>query len=213
MPPRRAPAAILALVLLATAVPALASDEWRFQVLLDGSPIGTQLFQRTRDGNLTRISIEATFDVKVLFFTAYTYRHRNEEVWDGSCLRSMDSTTDDNGTRFRVRATAEAGALVVDNGKGSTRLDGCIDSFAYWAPEELRASHLLNSQTGEYEAVSLRELGKEDIVVRGKPTRARRLALEGEKLRIDLWYSDTDDDWLALESTTTSGRKLYYQRQ
>lgn len=188
------------------------TDEWRFNVLLDGSPIGTQTFRREREGERSRITIEASFDVKIFFVTAYTYRHRNEEVWEGDCLHSMNSTTDDNGKPFRVEASATPEGFFVKNAKGRQKLDGCIDSFAYWDPEELKASHLLNSQTGDYEAVQLLELGEEAVKFRGRETRARRIALTGDKLRIDLWYTD-QDDWIALESTTTSGRKLYYQRQ
>lgn len=204
--------AFAACVLLAAPSPATEHDEWRFRVLLDGSPIGTQTFRRQREGSLERISIEAAMDVKIFFVTAYSYRHRNEEVWEGNCLKSMDSTTDDNGEAFRVQAAATPEGFVVETGKGRQRLDGCVDSFAYWNPQELKASNLLNSQTGEYVAVRLLDLGQEPVRFRGKPTPARRIALTGDKLRIDLWYTDSDD-WIALESTTTSGRKLYYERQ
>lgn len=205
------------LLLSVPAAPAATErDEWLFNVLLDGSPIGTQTFRRERDGDLSRVSIEASFDVKIFFVTAYTYRHRNEEVWNGDCLQSMTSSTDDNGKSFRVLASMQPEGFVVENTRdsvtGRQKLDGCVDSFAYWDPEELKTGRLLNSQTGEYEAVSLLELGEEAVSFRGQPTRARRIALTGDKLRIDLWYTDRND-WIALESTTTSGRKLYYQRQ
>lgn len=206
--------ALLLVSSLALAVPAAATehDEWRFRVLLDGSPIGTQTFRRQRDGNVEKVAIEAEMDVKFFFVTAYRYRHRNEEVWEGNCLKSMDSTTDDNGEAFRVKASATGDGFVVETGAGQQKLDGCIDSFAYWKPEELKAARLLNSQTGEYVPVRLLELGREAVRFRGTEIPARRVALTGDKLRIDLWYSDSDD-WLALESTTTSGRKLYYERE
>jgi hypothetical protein len=186
--------------------------EWRFDVLLDGSPIGSQVFRLTRDGDRSRVEIDASFDVKVLFFTAYSYRHRNEEVWEGDCLRSMQASTDDNGKLFRVNATSTANGVLVETIDGREQLPACISSFAYWAPGQLRSRRLLNSQTGKYETVTLRELGQETIAFRGQPTPARRIALEGDNPRIDLWYSATDD-WLALEAMTTSGRKLSYLRQ
>lgn len=204
----------LALTTLMSPAPLLATDheEWRFNVLLDGSPIGTQTFRRQRDGDESKVTIEATLDVKILFMTAYSYRHRDEEVWTGECLKSMNSTTDDNGSFFRVRASATAEGLLVETGQGRRTLDGCVDSFAYWDPNGLKSSHLLNSQTGEYEAVNLLELGEESVFFRGESVLARRLVISGEKIRIDLWYT-AGNDWVALESTTKSGRKLYYQRQ
>jgi hypothetical protein len=211
-PPLLLAAAAFALAVGATAARADAPEEWRFDVLLDGSPIGSQTFRRDRDGETSRVTIDASFDVKFLFLTAYSYRHHHEEVWRGNCLASMESKTDDNGKLFRVSASATPEGFVVDNGGGAKTLPACVDSFAYWDPAELRASHLLNSQTGEYEAVRLEEHGEETLPFRGRDVPARRVALVGDKLHIDLWYTNSDE-WLALESTTTSGRRLKYVRQ
>lgn len=215
-PVRTAIAALTSLLLSILLVPAPASSstgqEWRFDVSLDGSPIGWQTFRLSRDGDLSRISIEASFDVKLLFFTAYSYRHRNEEVWDGDCLRSLTSTTDDNGELFEVRAKSAGDAVLVETKKARETLPACIRSFAYWNPSALEAGRLLNSQTGEYLDISLRERGDATILFRGQPTRARHVVLEGNKLHIELWYTQ-DNDWLALESTTAGGRKLSFSRQ
>lgn len=188
-------------------------DELRFDVRLDGSPIGSQVFRIEQDGDRTRVSIEASFDVKFLFVTAYSYRHHNEEVWKGDCLASMDSSTDDNGEAFRVHGLSEGEAFVVDTGKGREALPACTSSFAYWRPDRLAAGRLLNSQTGEYEAVQLRELGVAKVAFRGRDVDARHVVLEGPRIRIELWYAVDGGDWLALESTTSSGRRLKYLRQ
>jgi hypothetical protein len=52
--------------------------------------------------------------------------------------------------------------------------------------------------------------GEEALLVRGNPVMARRYALRGPDLAIDLWYSPSNE-WLALESTTEGGRRLRYQ--
>jgi len=204
----------LSAVLLAAAplvAGAAERQEWRFEVLLDGSPIGQQSFRLERDQAETRVTIDAAFDVKVLFFTVYSYRHHNEELWSGECLRSMQSETNDNGRKFFVRAGAEADGLEVEDVSGRRRLADCIVSFSYWAPSRLGAGRLLNSQTGEYEEVALHELGEKTVDLRGVATQVRHVALEGSKLHIELWYSAAGD-WLALESLTTSGRRLKYVR-
>jgi hypothetical protein len=185
--------------------------EWRFRVFLEDKPIGTQVFRLRRDGDSARLLTEASFDVKVLFFTAYTYRHRAEEIWRGGCLERIESTTNDNGERFRLLGQAAAAGFVVETEKFDATLPPCVQSFAYWNVDYLNASKLLNSQTGEYEAVTVRFLGQETVSMDGEKIAARRYVLEGPKLRIDLWYS-LDDDWLALESSSKGGRKLRYVR-
>jgi hypothetical protein len=203
-------------LLLASAGVAAATEprerEWRFEVFLEDKPIGEQVFRLREEGGRARLLTEASFDVKVLFFTAYTNRHRNEEIWKDGCLERIESTTDDNGAPFRLHGRVAGEGFVVETEKFSTTLPSCVRSFAYWNVDYLmRAPKLLNSQTGEYETVTVRSLGEERLDVRGAPRPTRRYALEGPKLRIDLWYS-LDNDWLALESASKGGRRLRYVR-
>lgn len=206
-------AALATVVLCLAAHPSQAetSREWNFRVSLDGTPIGSQVFREIREQDRTKVTVEADLDVRVLFFSAYTYEHRNEETWKDGCLVSMRSTTDDNGKPYEVLAQPSEDGLDVRTLEGREQVTGCVSSFAYWKPEALGAPRLLNSQNGQWQEVSLLELGKETLTFRGKPTTARRLALVGKELRIDLWYAD-DDEWLALESTLSNGRKLSYTR-
>lgn len=204
---------LLGMLLGARHASAGTAGEWNFTVLLEGDPIGRQTFRVADEGPRRRVSIEASMDVKILFLTVYSYRHKNVEAWEDGCLASIESDTDDNGTRFKVRGKREGDAFAVDTGKAHVTLPACVRSFAYWDPEMLRHTSLLNSQTGEYEAVQLREVGEEVVVYRGGQQRARRVALEGPDLRIDLWYSSADKDWLALESKSKNGRIIRYVRQ
>jgi hypothetical protein len=200
-------------VLLAAALEARASTprEWRFDVFLGDKPIGTQVFQVTGEGARQRVRTEARFDVNILFVNAYSYRHRNEEVWERGCLASIESTTDDNGKPYRLRGTSGSNGFAIETRANRATLPECVRTFAYWNPDYLKAQRLLNAQTGEYEDVTLRPLGEETLEVRGEKRSAHRYALEGPRLRIDLWYSP-ENDWLALE-TKKGGRTLRYVRQ
>lgn len=204
-------AAVLASTLLAaTATAAVAEErEWRFQVFLEDRPIGQHVFRLSGTRGRQRLVTEASFDVKFLFFTAYSYRHRNEEVWEDGCLKQLQSTTDDNGRLFRVNAVSRADGFVVETPQAKEELGECVRSFAYWNPDYLRAPRLLNSQTGDYEPVALRLIGEDTIAAGGAARPARRYALEGPGFRIDLWYSE-EDRWLGLESASKGGRKLRY---
>jgi hypothetical protein len=208
----------LLIILAAVGLVALAGEcrgdqpqEWRFKVFLQDKPIGRQVFRLSHEGNRARLLTEAAFDVKVLFFTAYTYRHRAEEIWEDGCLERIESTTDDNGERFRLLGQAAKAGFQVETASFHATLPACVRSFAYWNVDYLNAPKLLNSQTGEYLDVEVRPLGEETLEVDGTRLPARRYALEGPELRIDLWYS-LDDDWLALQSVSKGGRKLRYVR-
>ncbi|NIO39763.1 MAG: hypothetical protein GTO41_05930, partial [Burkholderiales bacterium] len=123
------------------------------------------------------------------------------------------SRTDDNGKLYKVRGLADHGSFLVDNGVNQERVSGCVRSFAYWSPEVLNnVDHLLNAQTGEYVSVQLEFVGSEPLSVRGDVIATERYRLSGDKLSIDLWYAG-DREWVALQSTTDSGKRLTYQIQ
>ena len=171
------------------------SRSWNFRVLLDGREIGRHTFSREEAGDAARVVVEARFDVRFLFVTAYRYEHRAEERWRGGCLVSLEARTDDNGVRKDVRVQPR----------------DCTWSFAYWDPAILRADRLLNAQTGEVLPVRATALGVETIPVRGRETAATRHRLTAPGLSIDLWYDGPE--WVALESSVEGGRRLRYELQ
>ena len=200
--------ALLLASLQATAQPRV----WDFQVFLDDAPIGYHRFTLDEGRNGQDMNIEARFEVKVLLVTVYRYVHEASELWRGNCLARLAARTNDDGTRFVTEAAADGKRLTVTTARGNATLEGCVMSFAYWNPEILRQSQLLNIQTGEYQAVKIADMGDENITIRGTPVAAKRYRITGPKNPIDVWYS-TDSDWLALESTVEGGRRLRYRIQ
>jgi len=169
--------------------------EWSFEVSLDDRRIGEHRFVLRENDDARALTSEASFRVRLLFFDAYRYSHRSEELWRGDCLQRIDARTDANGQRTEVNIEPS---------------DACVQTFAYWNPVILQARTLLNPQTGEYVPVRVMKLGTE--VLAGRTAERFRLVGSGrEPLQIDLWYAASD--WLALESLTPEGRKLRYTRK
>ena len=184
--------------------------EWNFRVLLDDSEIGYHRFELVQEEDRQRVTTEAEFRVSFLFITAYRYEHVNEETWQGNCLSQIDARTDDNGREFEVRGLQQDNAFALLTGEASTELDACVKTFAYWNPSILQEDRLLNSQTGELLPVTVEEISRETLAVKGKEIPAVRYRLQARNLELDIWYSD-DQQWLALESTVKGGRKLRYE--
>ena len=184
---------------------------WNFSVYLDDKPIGYHRFTVDDRGSEHTMTTTARFNVKLLFVTVYRYAHDATEHWQGNCLTSLKAATTDGGALTEVDARAQCDAMAVSaTGHARTSHAGCVMSFAYWNPEILRQSRLLNSQTGEYEAIKVTELGAQDIQVRGSTVAAMHYRIDGPKHPIDLWYA-TNQQWLALESPLDGGRRLRYQ--
>ncbi len=200
----------LGTLLMLGSVAALANPKrWEFQVFLDDAAIGHHHFVLSDKGTERELTTDARFEVKVLFINAYRYVHDASERWRGNCLAGLTARTDDNGKQSAVQVDQQGERLSVVSSRGREALDGCVMSFAYWNPEILRQTRLLNSQTGQYEAVTIAAMGEEKITVRGAPVQAKRYRITGPKNPIDLWYS-ADNNWLALQSTLEGGRRLRY---
>jgi hypothetical protein len=160
-----------------------AGKTWDFKVYLDGREVGTHRFTLAGTGGQRELRSEASFDYKLLFLGVWRYRHEALERWEGRCLASLVSRTEDNGERYAV-----------DWRRG----ERCEMSFAYWDPRILAASRLLNAQTGELEPVEVTALGGE------------RWRLSTSGMHIELSYAD--GDWTGLEAMR-DGRRLRYVRE
>jgi hypothetical protein len=88
-------------------------------------------------------------------------------------------------------------------------------TFAYWNPEILKQTRLLNPQNAEYLDVTVTDDGMKTIEVKGQSALTHQYRLNGrykgkEKLKITLWY-DQQQQWVALESITPEGYKIKYK--
>ena len=188
---------------------AAAAQEWNFRVYLDDKPIGYHHFKLTQTGASEQLSTAANLDVEFLMITVFKYRHDNVEHWDNRCLSSITSTTDENGKLFHVDGAVTDRGFRLSTAEGETTLPACISTFAYWDKSFLQHDRLLNSQNGEFMNVETDYLGEHSVKVRETSVAATRYRLSGEDLDIELWYSH-NDQWLGLQSTTSSGRLLRY---
>jgi hypothetical protein len=157
------------------------------------------------------LTTEASFDVKFLFITAFRYRHQNTEIWNDGCLASIDASTDSNGQQFDVRGEIGDGSFNLLSAEGLMMLPRCVQTFTYWNPAILESQKLLNSQTGDYEDVSVTLEAREQVTVAGERVDALRYRLSAQSGDIILWYSSTDNTWIGLEAPAKGGRKILYQ--
>lgn len=198
-----APALLWTGLALAQGEPATAeAGEWNFAVTLDGRPIGMHRFTVSGTGPGSGTGAERTvdsraqFDVRLLGFTVYRYRHHARERWRGDCLRELRASTDDDGKPIQV----------------DQRFDGdCLMGFAYWNPRLLTQQRLVDPQTGRTEAVRLERLPDASVDVQGQPVAAKGWRLLTDKQRITLWYAAASGRWIALDAVAAGGRMLSYR--
>lgn len=195
---------------IGTALANNGTEQLRFRVMLDNSEIGYHTYDIRELDEGVEVRSEADFNVRFLFITAYRYRHSNVERWQGECLDGIESVTDANGKKMELEGSRAGEDFVLVREGGTRKLQECVSTFAYWDRSFLDRSQLLNPQTGEYVEVEVQALEKQSLSIRGTMVPARRYRVTADKLRLDIWYSETDQ-WLALESPAKGGRVLRYE--
>ena len=194
---------------LAIASGNVAQQSWKFRVLLDDKPIGFHQVTVERESDKKTVYTQADFDVRFMYIPVYSYNHETREVWEDGCLVNIASTTDDNGDDYFINSQKQQQAFILQTQDGTQSLGGCVRSFAYWDINLLRSNKLLNTQTGQYQPVTITDLGNDTFTLEQKEIDARHFRLVVEGKAIDLWYTQ-DMQWLALESVTESGAVLRY---
>ncbi len=212
-------AQILAILVALLPISRIAADasadpgvrEWKFTVRLDDRPVGTHTFRVSTNAEEIVVESRARFDVRLLGLTLYSYEHRADEVWHHDCLARLDSRTDDNGDVQSVHGEQQADGFLVREGDANRLLPPCTLSFAYWNPKFREHRQLLNPQDGKELDTGIRFEGRDVATVAGKSVDANRYQLTATDLQITLWYSADTDRWLALDSLTSSGRRISYR--
>jgi len=198
-------------LLLPLCASASSSNEWRFEVFLDGKPIGFHHFELSTNGDTRELRGEARFRIKLLGFTVYDYSHQNQELWQQDCLQQIEASTENDGKDLFVRGSSSGNQMQLEHNGGNSSLSGCVMTFAYWNPVILAQQQLLNAQTGEYLDIDVQQLGRKTLQLQGRNVPALHYRLSTDENEIELWYS-TERDWLALSTITEGGRQLSYRR-
>lgn len=190
--------------------PASEVARWDFAVYLNDKRVGSHVFEVVEVDGVRQVLSEANFKYRILFIPAYRYEHRNAERWSDNCLIRFDAQTNANGKRIEVSGEKTAAGFQVDKQGSLVNLSGCVMTFAYWNPDFLDQSSLLNPQTGEYVDVIVENVGNELVQVQGRSVVATRFKLTANDVDLDLWYSP-DREWLALESVAKGGHIIRYE--
>ena len=210
-------ALLVAAVFGACAVPAVdasravESSTWGFDVYLDDSKIGYHDFRVWEgDNGMQIVEANARFDVRVLFFNAYRYRHEISETWSGDCLTAVDAITNANGKRTAVAGRLTDTGFTVATGDAEKNLDQCVMTFAYWNPRFLEQQQLLNPQTGEFVEVKVEPIKDRTLTLSTGEVEAEGFTVIAKDMEVRVWYT-ADRHWLALESPAKGGRVIRYE--
>jgi hypothetical protein len=180
------------LLLAGAAARADDTEQRVFGVQVDGKPAGEARMTITRRDDGSEV-VASQANVRVRFILTYTYTFQGTEVWQGGRLARLDGACNDNGKRFAVTASAEAGGLRV-RVNGQERVLGRADVWttSYWKLPEPRFFNqpvtLLDADRGQELARRLDYVGPEELGVAGQAQKCYHFRVAGGPGPVDLWF-------------------------
>ena len=183
------------------------AEVWEFDAVLNDKVIGQHTFIYEGEKTVS----DANFKFEYLFMD-FIYQHKSSETWQGNCLKTISSRTDDDGDMYDVSGYMEAYQFMVTTNNKTSELPLCVMTFAYGNPKILDQKKLMNSQNGEYLDVDIQFLREENHMVKGKDilTDLWQIKAKGDDgdLLVHLWY-DKNMNWVSLKSQTPIGDMQY----
>ena len=188
-----------------------AQPDLRFEVMRNGSRIGQHSIRFRQD--VTTLEAEFVVDIAVRLgpLVLYRYAMKGREIWREGAFVSLESETNDDGTRHRVKATRTPDQVVVEV-SGAPR--------AIFPPNAIPLTHwndlcmerpLFNPQDGAAIESSVVTRGEDMVALAdGRSVRATRYSLFG-KPALDDWY-DMTRHWTALRAPGSDGSTIDYVR-
>ena len=183
-----------------------------FEARRNGSKIGQHVLRFAHGpGGWLTVRIDAQFRVGFGPITLYRYHHQGVERWQNDQFVSLETSTDDNGTQFDVRArrVGQGVAITATNQPSVLAPAGALP-LTHWALAAMSAP-LFNPQTGKLLHEVARPRGPGMVTLAdGKAIPATGYTLAGEA-PIEDWY-DRDGFWAALDAVGKDGSAIAYRR-
>jgi hypothetical protein len=158
-----------------------------FDIMREGSQIGTNTFDIARSGDATSVKIVTHVLVKVMYVTAYRYDHSETASYKGNQLVSFTATTNDNGTNHEITAEQKDGKVILTvDGETREAAKGIVPA-SLWSADVSNKSQLFDTGNGKLLSTKARDLGDEMVEIHGAPLHLRHIKLSGQFDR-DLWF-------------------------
>lgn len=188
------------------------AETLNYTVTRDGSTIGTHTVDITETGSATEVAVNTDIEVKVLFVTAYKFKHDSTEQWQNGQLVAISSTTDDDGTPKELNAKLEGGRLTIDSVvKGQDRrqyADAATLPASLWNPATVQQDALLNTLDGKIMNITVENKGAETVATGSGEVQADHYAITGELTR-ELWF-DTQGRLVRMRFPDKTNSEIVY---
>jgi len=186
----------------------LYGDEIRFDVYRAGEKVG---FHRVSfESDERGLSVDTVFEIEIdfLFFTAYRFAYQSRSLWIDGKLSEIEADVDDDGTPFRLNATADGNGFTVESSNGTVRAETPLFPTNHWNAAVLGQERVLNTLTGQVNNVAITPVDRVRVETERGDISATHFLYSGD-LDTEVWYDD-DGRWVKMRFKARDGSTIDY---
>jgi hypothetical protein len=158
-----------------------------FEVSRDGTPIGTQSIEVSRQGDTVTAVTESQVAVKMLGVTVYRMHQVITETYHGRRLQTMRAQTKDgSGTRV-AELTRDGDHWTGRSGKTASAFDCDCQTSAMWHVSSIGKNQIIEASKARLRQVTVTDRGSENLNLPEGRTAARHFTVKGD-IKRDVWY-------------------------
>ncbi len=181
-----------------------------FEAFREGKRIGTHTIDFTQGEDAVTAHINIEFAAGLGPITLYRYTMRGIEQWVGGRFATLETETNDDGTRHRVSVSRTAAGLSVRSmGEPERTLPAEALPLTHWAMADMSAP-LFNPQDGKPMMCRAARIGTQSLALMdGRRVDATVYSLMGE-IMVQDWY-DASQAWVKLQARAKDGTEIVYR--
>ena len=141
----------------------------RFLAYLDGEHSGTQDIDFVPREQGFTVASSLRMSLALAFVTLYRFRQTGHEDWKDGKLLAFEYVTDDDGDTSHVTAQRDGSSnFLVISQNGQRTVPGDATSASFWNSGILEHPHIIDPQTGDLAALSVRSLEQKSAKIAGR---------------------------------------------
>ncbi|NVK20383.1 MAG: hypothetical protein HWE30_16935 [Methylocystaceae bacterium] len=188
----------------------LYGDKIEFDVMRNGEVVGEHITRFSQNGDELRVSSHMNIDISLLFLPVYSFDYAALEKWVAGKMVFLDVNVVDGSDRVAFTAEHQKDGLRVQMDGRETEIMSDIITTNHWNVDVVKDNQVLNTLTGNLNAVTITPMGQEEIDILNGSMKAMRYDYSGDLMDTSVWYDD-QGRWVKLRFLARDGSTIEYR--
>ena len=178
------------------------NGEVKFDVIRKNKVIGSHEITFADNNDVLLVETKIDIEVKVLFISAYTFKHQSTETWiNGNFTKIVAHSDFEDEREYFIEGKDSDDSFLASGMDGKLELDKNILPSNFWNIDILKQKEIFDTQKGIVRTINVEDLGYEKIKVNKKNIKCKKFIFHASSNPKDkgpfpeytLWYDENDE--------------------